>query len=539
MLCEVDVLQYYEQFLVLSELMTITGFLTSDERDTAFWCGFHLDDRRVLQPHSLDTPLHFEDVFMSARAAFAYKSEPAYMPLPIPTSPPISSPFPLSAHPHPSPERPPEVLRPASAPPILQCFNDLGEGDLCPQVDLSSLPRTCHGSRAHEMLPSSPLLHVLLLPSHSSTHLPSPPSPLSPLPSLLVPSPFPQSPARSLSLLCDSLLAPSVTLPPPIPTTSLSQPPHFDSQPLLAPAPPPLAQLPTRLLSLPCDLSPDPPSPPSLACATSFPPAPNLSLTPISWPLDSTLAAPRNVPPPLAFPPSPPPRPPDPTPADSVEPLRPPSTHSLSLAFPSQLFDCSPTPPDPPSPLSPIGASSLPPLSALDNSPTVPVCLRPEPSCLRPMPSCLHPVPSCLHPRPLRLCPVPTRPPPLPPDASLASLLSPWQLAHAAATSPPSPHFLPLASRSQLLGGSCSLPYDPSLLLVVPPPPPPRPPDPTPAHMASLQPPPPSPLVSSPTNTTNAIAMHHEVHRSKQLKGTVEPQNHPHPQHRHYHQRLC
>jgi hypothetical protein len=53
MLCEVDVLQYYEQFLVLSELMTITGFLTSDERDTAFWCRFHLDDHRVLQPHSL------------------------------------------------------------------------------------------------------------------------------------------------------------------------------------------------------------------------------------------------------------------------------------------------------------------------------------------------------------------------------------------------------------------------------------------------------------------------------------------------------
>jgi hypothetical protein len=473
------------------------------------------------------------------------------MPLPIPTSPPISSPFPLSAHPHPSPECPPKVLRPASAPPILQCFNDLGEGDLCPQVDLSSLPGTCHGSRAHEMLPLSPPPHVLLLPSHSSTRLPSPPSPLSPLPSLLVPSPFPQSPTCSSSLPCDLLLAPSVTPPPPIPTTSSSQPPRFDSQPLLAPAPPPLAQLPTRSLSLPCDLSPDPPSPPSLACATSFPPAPNLSLTPISWPLDSTLAAPRDVPPPLTFPPSPPPRPPDPTPADSVKPLPPPSTHSLSSAFPSQLFDCLPTPPDPPSPLSPIGASLLPPLLALDNLPTVPVhlhpepsrlrpkplCLCPEPLCLRPMPSRLHPMPSCLRPRPLRLRPVLTRLPPLPPDASLASLSSPRQLAHAAATSPPSPHFLPLASWSQLLGGSRSLPYDPYLLLVVPPPPPPRPPDPTPACTASLQPPPLSPLVSSPTEATNAVATHHEVHRSKQLKGTVKPQNHLHPQHWHYHQR--
>jgi hypothetical protein len=485
---------------------------------------------------------------MSAWAAFSYKSEPTYMSLPIPTSPPpISSPIPLAAPPHPSPERPPEILRPASAPLILQRFNDPGEGDLCPRVDLGSLPGTCHGSRAHETLPSSPPPHVLLLPSHSSTRPPSPPSPLSPLPSLLVPSPFPQSPVRSSSLSCDSLPVSSLSLLLPVLATSSLPPSCFDNQCLVAPTPPSFPQSPIRLLSLLCDLPPNPPSLPSLPCAASLPPALNPSLTSPSWPLNCVLTAPRDVPPPLAFPPSPPPRPPDPTPAGSVEPLPPPSTHSLSSAFPSQLFDCSPTPPDPPSPPSPIGASSLPPLSALDNLPTVPVHLRPElsrlrpvPSRLRPMPSRLRPRPLHLHPRPLRLRPVPTRPPPLPPDASLASLSSPRQLAHAAATSPPSPHFLPLASRSQLLGGSRSLPYDPPLLLVVPPPPPPRPPDPTgtPARTASLQPPPPSPLVSSPTEATNAVATRHEVHRSKQPTGAVKSQNHPHPQHRHYHQRL-
>jgi hypothetical protein len=32
-----------------------TGFLTSDERDTTFWCGFHLDDHRVLQCYGRST----------------------------------------------------------------------------------------------------------------------------------------------------------------------------------------------------------------------------------------------------------------------------------------------------------------------------------------------------------------------------------------------------------------------------------------------------------------------------------------------------
>jgi hypothetical protein len=488
MLCEVDVLQYYEQFLVLSKLMTITGFLTSNERDTAFWCRFHLDDCRVLQPHALDTPLHFEDVFMSARAAFLYKSEPTYMPLPIPTSPPpISSPIPLAAPPHPSPKRPPEILRPASAPPILQRFNDPGEGDLCPQVNLGALPGTYHGPCAHGTSPPSPPSPVPFSPSSSPTRPPSPPSSPLLLPPLLEPSPSPQLPIRpsSLSLLSDLLHTPLLS--PSVPILSItSSLPHsrLDKQSIIAPTPPHFPQLPTRLLLRPCDVLPasSPPSPPPLAHDMSLPPALNPSLTSLSWPLDCVLMAPRNVPPPLAFPPLPPPQPPNPVPATSVEAQPPSSTPSLLSAFPSQLFDCLPT--DPPSPPSPIGASSLPPLSALDNSPTVPVHLRPEPSCLHPMPSRLCPMPLRLCPMSLCLRPMPTQPPPLPPDASLASLSSPLQLAHATASSPPSHPSLPLASLLQLLNGSRSSPHDPPLRLVILPTLPPRPPDPMSASTA-------------------------------------------------------
>jgi hypothetical protein len=234
-------LQYYEQFLVLSKLMTITGFLTSNERNTAFWCGFHLDDRRVLQPHALDTPLHFEDVFMSARAAFSYKSEPAYMPLLIPTSmPPNSSPIPLAAPPHPSPKRPPEILHPASAPPILQHFNDPGEGDLCPQVDLGTLPGTYHGPCAHGTSPPSPPSPVPFLPSSSPTRPPSPPSSPLLLPPPLEPSPAPQLPVclSSSSLLSDLLHTPSLS--PSVPvlsiTSSLSHS-HLDKQSIVIPTP--------------------------------------------------------------------------------------------------------------------------------------------------------------------------------------------------------------------------------------------------------------------------------------------------------------
>jgi hypothetical protein len=494
MLCEVDVLQYYEQFLVLSKLMTITGFLTSDEHNTAFWCRFHLDDHRVLQPHSLDTPFHFKDVFMSTQAAFVYKSEPMYMPLPIPNSPPISSPILLAAPPHPSPERPPEILRPASAPPIVQCFNDPDEGGLCPRVNLGSLPVTCHGSRAHKTLPSSlPPSPVLQLP----LCLPAPSS------SLPVPSPLPQLSTRLSSLLCDSLLVPLVPSPLPVLATFSSPPSHLDSQPLLIPTPPSFPQSPVRSLSLPCDLSPDPPPPPSLTCATSFPPAPSLLLMPASWPLDCVLMAPHNVPPPLAYPPLPLPRPPDPLPAISVEAQSPSSTPKHSSGFRLQpFFDCTPMLPHKHSPLFPpprtLHTSPIPPLSLPAQPPGPTPVASAEPQPLPPLSALGN-----LLTVPLRLRPMPTRPPPLPPDASLALLSSPLQLVHATATSPPSPPSLWFASLSQLLSGSRSLPYDPPLLLVVPPPPPPQPPDPMPARTASLQPPPPSPLISSPTKPTH------------------------------------
>ncbi|KAH9032125.1 hypothetical protein EDB85DRAFT_2289843 [Lactarius pseudohatsudake] len=85
--CEDDVLQYYRQFLCYSAPLVHTGHLSEEERDAAFWYGFHPEDRQVLQPRLLsknplqppDVPFHFEDVFGCARAAFAYNS---YFPSP-------------------------------------------------------------------------------------------------------------------------------------------------------------------------------------------------------------------------------------------------------------------------------------------------------------------------------------------------------------------------------------------------------------------------------------------------------------------------
>ncbi|KAH9011150.1 hypothetical protein EDB85DRAFT_1146371 [Lactarius pseudohatsudake] len=78
--CEDDVLQYYRQFLCYSAPLVHAGHLSEEERDAAFWYGFHPEDRKVIQPRLLgknpfqppDIPFHFEDVFVCARAAFAY-----------------------------------------------------------------------------------------------------------------------------------------------------------------------------------------------------------------------------------------------------------------------------------------------------------------------------------------------------------------------------------------------------------------------------------------------------------------------------------
>src|SRR6266571_4026223 len=78
--CVDDVLQYYRQFLCLSVPLVHAGHLSEEERDAAFWYGFHPDDREVLRPRLLgknpfqpcEVPFHFEDVFSCARGAFAY-----------------------------------------------------------------------------------------------------------------------------------------------------------------------------------------------------------------------------------------------------------------------------------------------------------------------------------------------------------------------------------------------------------------------------------------------------------------------------------
>ncbi|KAH9010326.1 hypothetical protein EDB85DRAFT_2161497 [Lactarius pseudohatsudake] len=78
--CEDDVLQYYRQFLCYSAPLVHAGHLSEEERDAAFWYGFHPEDRQVLQPRLLsknplqppDIPFHFEDIFCCARGAFAF-----------------------------------------------------------------------------------------------------------------------------------------------------------------------------------------------------------------------------------------------------------------------------------------------------------------------------------------------------------------------------------------------------------------------------------------------------------------------------------
>ena len=75
-----DVLQYYRQFLCLSAPLVHTGHLSEEERNSAFWYGFHPEDREVLRPRLLgknpfqprEVHFHFEDVFGCARGAFAY-----------------------------------------------------------------------------------------------------------------------------------------------------------------------------------------------------------------------------------------------------------------------------------------------------------------------------------------------------------------------------------------------------------------------------------------------------------------------------------
>jgi hypothetical protein len=490
MQCEDDVLQYYKQFLALSKSMTLARYLSSDKRDTAFWCGFHLDDRRVLQPHSLDTPRHFEDVFMSAWSAFSYKPKPMYMPLPMPTSPPqffSSKPslLPAAPHSHPSPKRPPKICRPASTPPIAQRFNDLGERNL-PSPSPASPAQTTPSPASPPPSPMLPLLSCL--PALSSS-----------LPDLLpVPSPFPQSPAHSLSLPCDSLLVLLVTSLLPVLTMFSSPCSHFDNQSLV-PTPLPFPQSSNHLLLPPHSLSRTPPALPALTVlTTSSPPLlPSDSHAP-SLPIPSPLPVFPTCPVPTCLLPLPP----NPLPMLSPSPLlihpaaTSPSPPSLPLASLLQLLDSSRSssnlpPPLLPRPPNPTPASSvesqLPPLppmlkNASSPSPSVVVPLHPHPSPCLDLPSMpsksqsllLHahatsspPAPShsltsplwpldCVPtacrdiPPPLTFPPLPLAQPPdlipassEPPPPSTPSPSPPWLIL---ATASPSPLSLPLTS---------------------------------------------------------------------------------------------
>ncbi|KAF8262852.1 hypothetical protein EI94DRAFT_1808197 [Lactarius quietus] len=282
--------------------MSITGYLTSEEWDTAFWAGFHPNSCSTLQPHSLKSPLHFKDVFMSACTAFMYKLPRLHqLKLPKPD-------FECKLHANElGPLTSNSICHPIPAPisSSAQHFNDLGEGDLrLHQVDLGPLIRT-----SLPISPPSPScpIHLLTCPpslpnllhfqspslpqSESLSCLPLPPSclPIMLLPPSLVdatssPSPLPSCsvpPPIHLQLLPDFTLSiPSTEPPPPLDPTSLSSPPCLvppstspssphDSLPMLL-----LSHLPTSSVgaislphssSLPSDWPPTPsPSPPVL-----------------------------------------------------------------------------------------------------------------------------------------------------------------------------------------------------------------------------------------------------------------------------------
>ncbi len=78
--CVDNVLRYYRQFICYSVPLVHTGHLLEEERDAAFWYGFHPEDRKVLWPRLLgknhfqlhEVPFPFKDVFGCTRGAFAY-----------------------------------------------------------------------------------------------------------------------------------------------------------------------------------------------------------------------------------------------------------------------------------------------------------------------------------------------------------------------------------------------------------------------------------------------------------------------------------
>jgi hypothetical protein len=73
-----DVLQYYRRLLILSKPLLDSRRLTEEERDAAFWYGFHQDDRsamtaRLIAKHldqSEGRAFDCQDLFKMARAVF-------------------------------------------------------------------------------------------------------------------------------------------------------------------------------------------------------------------------------------------------------------------------------------------------------------------------------------------------------------------------------------------------------------------------------------------------------------------------------------
>ncbi|KAH9009742.1 hypothetical protein EDB84DRAFT_1571028 [Lactarius hengduanensis] len=235
--CEDDVSQYYRQFLCYSAPLVHTGHLSEEERDAAFWYGFHPEDRKVVWPRLLgknplqppDVPFHFEDVFDCARAAFAYDNyfpspwshAKQFEPLSLRREQPVVEPAPRDAY----------SFRAVTRPVATYAETTPDDGDLSPSSSPSS-----HST------PDSDLPHSLISPSESPyTQAPSvtvdqpetaPTLSTTLRPSASFPTPDPQLPSSSSPSILESQhgLVHSVTVDQPEPApTLLSTPPSSSS----------------------------------------------------------------------------------------------------------------------------------------------------------------------------------------------------------------------------------------------------------------------------------------------------------------------
>ncbi|KAH9013583.1 hypothetical protein EDB84DRAFT_1568583 [Lactarius hengduanensis] len=430
--CEGDVIRYFRLFLASSKDLVLARHLTAEERDIAFFYGFHPDDRTKLRlcliskaPYqSNHHPFYFEDVFTSACAAFAQEPVQGLEQPPAGLKPPntyfglqvvrdaptlnvetgtghraqskqpkpVSNPTPLPTRPV-TPcsrsEHPPGLSRPISSSPPSQQFNDPGERDPQPhRVDMDAGPLVGTPSDSSP----TPALSPPLQPSDSS------PTSSPPLPASLPPLPAPP-PAHSPPLP-DSLHAPLPLPPMPPPADPL---PPSDSFPVFSLSPSPLVPpsahspgpLPPGSFLVPSPCTPRPARSPPLSDLppTSSPPLPTplpAHSPPLTDPLPtSSYTSPVPIPvrsllPSGLLPSSPPPLP------LFVHPTSSPPPPSLLLASPEQVVSsvlmsrhnlplspftvstnlCSPRPSQSP-PISPISPAPprLPPPRPPDTTP--------------------------------------------------------------------------------------------------------------------------------------------------------------------------